>query len=315
MTTEWFVIIRAVHFGACLLLFGLFAFDRLVAGAARECGSSVIMQKEERRLGRWSLVMLAVAMASGAAWFALVTESMSGEPLGAGVLGVVWNQTQFGMVAKLRLVFWLATAAGAVGLASGCAGARGRGRLVWGGLLGSGLLLGSLAWAGHGQVGQPARWHLAADVVHLVAAGLWPAGLLPFALMFRDLGREREPERGMGRGALVRRFSVVSLGSVAVLAATGYVNALYLVGSWENLWGKPYGQWLAVKAGLFICAVALGAVNLLRLKPRLCAENLGGAEKERAAARLGGNVLVELFLAMLIVVVVAVLGLLPPAVG
>ena len=31
MTTEWFILTRAIHFGACLLLFGMFAFDRFVA--------------------------------------------------------------------------------------------------------------------------------------------------------------------------------------------------------------------------------------------------------------------------------------------
>ena len=31
MTTTWFILARAIHFGTCLLFFGTFAFDRLVA--------------------------------------------------------------------------------------------------------------------------------------------------------------------------------------------------------------------------------------------------------------------------------------------
>ncbi|MGA2053203.1 MAG: CopD family protein [Opitutales bacterium] len=309
MTTEWFVLARAVHFGACLLLFGFCAFDRFVASAVRR------ERAEGSRLGWWCLALLVAAMASGLAWFALATISMSGGPLGLDVLGVVWNQTQFGALAKWRLLLWLVTAAGAVSLAGCTMKARRRDKLVWFELLGSGLLLGSLAWAGHGLVGQPAQWHLAADVLHLLAAGLWPAGLLPLALRFRELKRVSGPERGIMPGALVRRFSAVSLGSVAALAATGFVNACYLVGTWGNLVEKPYGQWLMVKLGLFGGAVALGAVNLLRLKPKLCGQDASAAEKERAAARLEVNVRVELGLGMLIVVVVAVLGMLAPAIG
>jgi putative copper export protein len=51
--------------------------------------------------------------------------------------------------------------------------------------------------------------------------------------------------------ALVRRFSAVSLGSVVLLALTGWVNAWVLVGSFSNVFGQTYGRWLGGKIILF----------------------------------------------------------------
>jgi putative copper export protein len=64
---------------------------------------------------------------------------------------------------------------------------------------------------------------------------------------------------------------------------------------------------------LFVLAVAIGAVNLLRLKPRLSANN-PAVQKDEAAARLQFNVQMELLLGAIIVIVVAILGILPPAI-
>jgi len=309
MTTEWLTVARATHFGACLALFGVFAFDRLVA-TAEPRRSAVAEAVREARLRWFSALALPVILVSGIAWFVLVAMSMSGEPPDGAVLRVVWEQTFFGAVCHWRLLFWGVTVTGAVGRRFCRERAAWRKMPGWLELAGSGLMLGSLAWAGHGLEG-PA-WHLLADVGHLLAAGVWPAGLLPLALRLRELRGGAEPER---TAALVRRFSLVSLVSVGLLAATGFVNSWVLVGSWANLVEKPYGQWLLAKIILFGAAVAMGAVNLLWLRPRLGAAGAAELEKERAAARLRGNVWVELGLGMLIVLVVAVLGLMQPAVG
>ncbi len=310
MTTELFIVTRATHFGACLALFGVFAYDRLVAAA--EPRGSAAVEAGEVRLRWFSLVTLPVILVSGIAWFMLVAMTISGEAPQWTLLQVVWQETFFGTVCHWRLLFWGVTAAGAVGLFVFGGESAWRGRLKGWVLAGSGFLLGSLAWAGHGLEGPPAQWHLLADVLHLLAAGVWPAGLLPLALRLRELCRSTEPER---MAALVRRFSAVSLGAVTVLGASGLVNSWFLVGSWANLVERPYGQWLLVKIILFGVAVGMGAVNFLLWKSKLCAADAPEAEKKRAAARLRGNVWMELGLGMAVVVVVAVLGLLPPAVG
>ncbi|HUB87720.1 MAG TPA: CopD family protein, partial [Verrucomicrobiae bacterium] len=171
----------------------------------------------------------------------------------------------------------------------------------------AGALLGSLAWAGHGQ--EDSVWHLVADILHLLIAGIWPAGLLPFALLLRKLRRTSEP----AIVPLVRRFSAWSLFGAAVLAASGLVNAWFLVGSFSNLVGQVYGRWLLAKIILFAAAVSIGAVNLLRLKPRLSTESPQTKNFEATAAQLQFNVRMELFLATAVIVIVAILGILPPA--
>jgi putative copper resistance protein D len=144
---------------------------------------------------------------------------------------------------------------------------------------------------------------LAGDVAHLLAAGVWPAGLLPFALLLKGL---------MKAGALpaaraaARRFSAMSLATVAVLALTGIMNAFFLVGSIHALVSSDYGRLLMLKVALFAVAIALGAWNLLVHKPRL-ETDLG------ALAAMARKVWIEVALGTAIVLVVGILGTLPPA--
>lgn len=98
-----------------------------------------------------------------------------------------------------------------------------------------------------------------------------------------------------------------------LLAAVGFVNGWILAGSFANLFGQTYGRWLLVKIILFGIAVAIGAVNLLRLKPRLVMEANQAQNAGPAAAQLNFNVQMELILGIAIILVVAVLGILPPA--
>jgi putative copper resistance protein D len=309
--TTWLILTRAVHIGACLLFFGVFAFDRFAAISIYSNGQPEIVNYWKSRVKIFSLFLPPVVLISGIAWFALVAMTMSGQPLQLEILKTVWAQTQFGTVWKWRLIFWLA----AIAVAFFCFLKPKTSLqifLIWLQLIFSGVLLGSLAWAGHGLEGS--RWHLFADVLHLLVAGFWPTGLLPLILLLRKSRQISEPARWNFIAALVRRFSVLSLASVALLAATGLVNSWFLVGSFANLFGQTYGRILLVKIVLFIFAVAIGAVNLLRLKPQLLDETSSSQNLKAAAGQLRFNVSVELFLGTTVVIVVAILGILPPSV-
>jgi putative copper resistance protein D len=109
--------------------------------------------------------------------------------------------------------------------------------------------------------------------------------------------------------AVVRRFSAVSLASVALLTVTGFVNAWYLVGPVQNLFYDNYGRWLMVKIILFAVTIGFGATNLIRLKPRLELPLPGAAV---AMAQLRRNIRAEICLTTLIIIAVAILGVLPP---
>jgi copper resistance protein D len=237
---------------------------------------------------------------------------MSGQPLQAEILKTVWTQTQFGMVWKIRLFILLI--ATIVALFSCFI----KSRLlfpklaIWLQFILNGCLLGSLAWAGHGQESSP--WHLFADVIHLLAAGIWPAGLIPLFLILRKSRQFAAAADWFDVAALVSRFSTISLSAVSLLVFTGIVNSWFLVGSLSNLFGQPYGHWLLAKIIMFCVILVIAAVNLLRLKPRLITESSQRGKARATAARLQTNVQIELFLGLAIVVIVAILGILPPAI-
>jgi putative copper resistance protein D len=311
--TTWLILTRAVHFGACLLFFGMFAFDRLVAASVFAGGETKAAEYWKSRLKMFSVGLPPIILISGIVWFMLVAASMGGMPLSqmmqSDILDTVWNQTQFGALCKWRLILWFASA-----IVTWLALFKSpplKKTIVWFPCGLAGLMLGSLAWAGHGREGS--SWHLLADTLHLLVAGLWPTGLLPFALLMRKLRGNSGVTDWISITVLVRRFSALSLISVALLTVTGLVNGWYLVGSVENLFRETYGRWLLAKIIFFALAVAIGAVNLLRLKPRLVTGSTPTKSAEVTAAQLQFNVQTELILDLVIVVVVAVLGILPPA--
>ncbi|HUA65520.1 MAG TPA: CopD family protein [Alphaproteobacteria bacterium] len=301
------ILTRAVHFGACLLFFGTLVFDRYAAARlARQ--QNAITDYWKTCLSVISWILLPIILVSGVAWFALVAMAMSGQPLNADILKIVWAQTQFGSVTKIRLLFLFVAAVLACFQKSLPSVQQ---LATWVQVLATGCLLGSLAWAGHGQ--EDSRWHLPADVIHLLAAGVWPAGLLPLWLLLRKARRIAQPQDWPSMALLVSRFSAISVITVLLLALSGSVNALYLVGTFPNLIEQPYGRWLLAKIIFFCIALAVAAMNLLRLKPRLMAERLAPEKATAIAAQLQSNVQFELVLGSGIVAVVAILGILPPA--
>ncbi|MGH8022936.1 MAG: CopD family protein, partial [Limisphaerales bacterium] len=271
--TTWLAVTRFAHISACLLLFGLVFFDRFLAPAAAAPKVRAYWQLCDSVI-RW--ILLPVILISGIGWFALTAKMMSGQPLDTSVLKVVWGQTEFGHLWKIRILFW-----GAALVLSFFQRPKAESRefAAWVMALAAGCMAASLAWTGHGR--EISRWHLAADVLHLLGAGIWPMGLLPLLLLLRKARRIAGPEDWPALAALVNRFSTISLAVVSLMIITGTVNAWFLVGSFSNLVSKPYGHWLLAKLGLFCAALAVAAVNWLRLRPCLAAEQ---AQPARAMA-------------------------------
>src|SRR5262249_50671072 len=114
-------------------------------------------------------------------------------------------------------------------------------------------LVASLAWTGHAgsTLGHAGDLHVAADALHLCAAATWLGGLLSLVLFFAVARRTG----GTAWISLVReaigRFSIMGIVSVAVLSATGVVNAYFLVGSFHALVITEYGRLLLLKLGAF----------------------------------------------------------------
>jgi putative copper resistance protein D len=288
---ELLILSRAVHFGACLVLLAVYAVRLLVERP----------QVEERSAARGLAgVCLGLAAGSGFLWFWVAAAGMNDsglkEALNAQLFQVVLEQTAPGQVWMVR---------GGIGAVLGILLCFPRGRWRWrAGVVVAAAFTGSLAWLGHaGAEGGGTRvLMLGVDVVHLLAASFWPAGLLPFALLLRRLVKAGALPAAW---AATRRFSTISLVTVAVLATSGFFNACFLVGSLHALVSTDYGRLLMVKLALFLAAVTVGAWNLLVHKPRL-------ETAPHALAAMRRKVWIEAGLGALIVGVVAIMGTLPP---
>lgn len=280
---------RWAHVAAACLMAGGPAM-RLLAGPEQRTGRGA-----GARFG-W-LAAAAVALASGVAWAAAQAGQMSGEPADAlrpAAVAEVLTGTAVGHVWILRLAILAASLA--IGLAP-----VGRRRLWLQAIVGI-IALASLAWTGHGAADEGWRGgvHLASDAAHLAAAGLW-LGALP-VLLSLAFGR---PEPAT---SALARFSGVGPALVAVLTATGLVNAWLLVG-WRPLGAlaaSGYARLLAIKLILFAAMLGLAAVNRLRLTAAVAEDG------EAALPLLRVSLAVETALGLGVLAVVAVLGLQAP---
>jgi putative copper export protein len=117
---------------------------------------------------------------------------------------------------------------------------------------------------------------VALDALHAGAAGVWIGGL---ALIL-----------GSGRGvpallaAQLRAFSPIAMASVGVLLFAGILLSSQHLMRWENLWISPYGRVLALKGGMALVVMGVGALNWRRGLPS--AHTLEGAQSLRNRATL-----------------------------
>ena len=281
------IVARAMQFGACLLLFGSLVVDRLVAGPEKE-------RIDAHPRASVPLLLSAIVL-SGIAWFFALAAAMSdragGLPAFLNTSSLLWTSTGFGKVWQFRLAICVMLAILCVPNRTPTRYGTRRNILPWTIFIFSAVLLASLAWSGHGRDGNPAVWHLAADALHLLVAGVWPGGLLAFAWRLRAFRRSPEPATPAVRTQFVRRFSALSLGSVALLAATGLLNAWFMLGSPAALLRESYGRLLLIKVAAFFVTVAIGAANILRIKPALARRRRGDRQScgESPIQRLNGD--------------------------
>jgi copper resistance protein D len=309
--------VRAVHFAATLSVAGVAFFHIFIARPVFRCAASAELRAlVVRRLAWITWIGLALALLSGAAWFVLVAQSISDQPLESvlsdgSVLKAVLLNTDFGRDWLLRLLL--------IVLLAGLLAAELRETQEGGGLLKLAVVLvaaglaGTLAWAGHGigGAGLPGSVHLAADFVHLIAAAAWVGTLLPLAFMLA----------AAHRGSLLAvarmvslRFSAFGIVAVGALLFTGAINTWYLAGSIRALTETDYGHLLLIKIAAFLVMLGLATVNRLWLTPALAANASQGRPRD-AFRQLRRNVAIEIGVGASILAVVAVLGVTPPGLG
>ena len=310
MIDALFVVTRAVHFSAALLLLGELVFAVAIAGSWWRHVVEAAPGKGGA-LGSHLVIVAGCAVVASAVsalvWLVIEAAAMAGTgfagALDAATMRAVLRETEFGHVWSLRFCLLALLAIAWIAIAF----TRDHGRRAqWAAfaLPAAALYAASLAWAGHAaaaMTGPLRAWHLASDATHLLAAGAWLGALPALAHCLRSA----QPNETLAR--LAQRFSPIGIASVSVLLASGVLNACFLVGSIAALVGTPYGRLLLVKVMLFVALLATAAVNREWLTPRLA------GNCQRARRRLHANVVVEIVGGVAIVVIVGALGTQVPA--
>ncbi len=117
------------------------------------------------------------------------------------------------------------------------------------------------------------------DWLHIVGAGLWGGVILAFAAaVYPEL--RRAPS--MAAAEIVARFSRLAGIGLALVVATGALNAWRALGAWTPLWSTRYGLILDAKLGAFVAMALLGAANRFRNVPAVGGRAMGA---ERRALR------------------------------
>jgi putative copper resistance protein D len=307
--------VRALHFGATMMVTGGVFFLAFIAEPAfRAVDDTRLATLVRVRRATMAWIGLAVTVLSGAAWLVLQSERMSelslAEVFSQGAVWTVLLETDFGYAWMVRFV--LAGLLAALLLRLGPS-RRTRSHPRHTAAVGvSAGLVGTLAWAGHAAAGSGTEGaiHLTADILHLVAAAAWFGALIPLALVLHAAHRNPADTSVAIARAAVLRFSPLGIASVGTLVATGAVNTWVLAGSVPALVGTAYGQLLMAKVALFLVMLSFGAINRLWLTPRVVQEpNAPAAQTLRLIER---NSLIEAGVATIIIVIVGLIGTLPP---
>jgi putative copper resistance protein D len=308
---EPLILTRAIHFAATLTAAGVVFFLLAVAepAFAKAGQPAAFVTPLRRNLAFIAWGGLVLAIASGVAWLVILAQRISDATLTAvfrdGIVWILLTRSDFGKVWAVRL--GLAVVLGLfLALAAGRRTPRPGATLVF-----AVALAGSLAFAGHAGAGEGTEGtvHLAADMLHLVATAAWVGALVPLALLLFHAANDGG-FTAVAREA-TRRFSIMGMASVGTILATGIVNTYVLAGSIPALLGTQYGRLVLLKVSLFLVMVSVAAINRQLLTPRLMQEEDARAAR-LALRRIRTNSLIEAAVGAMILVVVAILGTLPP---
>lgn len=156
------------------------------------------------------------------------------------------------------------------------------------------------AFAGHAAaVEQMAIVPILDDAIHVITASAW-LGSLAFLLM-AGLPAALRSENGVAKAAtLVHTFSPFALVMAGIAVFTGALNAFVHINAFSEFWTTPYGRILALKIGLVIIAMTMGAYNWRVVRPRLGSAEATAHLKKSASSELAMSVLIILITAVLV---------------
>ena len=282
---------RFAHFMGAMLTFGMSAYLACAPERLR-----LALSPAARRL---ALIASLIALITAILWLQLEAASMSGDWSAAvdpGLIGVVLADTAFGHAWAAHLV--LAAALAAVVLFGPSA--------RWApAAVASAALLASLGLVGHAtmQSGAEGVLHRLNHAAHLLAAGAWLGGLIPFAMCLRAFERD-----DLRRDAMQAMMSFSFWGQliVAAIVLTGVANIALTSGHPPIPPTTPYRALLVAKIIVVAVMISLALFNRFVLAPRIKASL-------RALAILRLTCAAEIALGSAAVALVSVFAMLDPA--
>ena len=293
------IVLRLLQYASASIVMGSALFALYALPPERSRGALVYLLAG-------AAFVLAVSAALGLLAQTIVLAGSVEAGLDTGALRAVIGGMDLGKAAVVRSL------AGALALIALLAARPGPGLSLAVGLLGT-LAVVSFGWMGHAAAGEgaAASWHLAADVIHALAAATWLGALAAFVCVLAD---------GIDLPTLhasLRRFSRIGVPLVGILVLSGLVNAWFLVGPDEpgGLATTPYGQLLLAKLVLFAAMLVPAALHRNRHTPAIAAEIAGPTRDPAVTARLKRSVAAEAALGLGVLAAVAWLGTLPPPAG
>lgn len=305
--TDWpFIAVRLALYGTLGLLFGLPLFSGWLTARTREPAMPRLAPTVTALLAGAGILLSLLG-------FALQIAAMGGTGLTGidpAVADFILRETASGWALLARL--GALSFALAIALVTPAGAAK-----TWLLTLAGGVAVASLAWGGHGAAtpDAPGTVHLAADIVHLLAASAWLGALAVLLILVTPRG-PATPARVASAHTALAGFATLGTAIVALIIASGLVNSVFLVrlDRMTSLGDSPYGRLLLLKLALFLAMLGCAAANRFRLTPRL-ASAMAGGDTAPALARLRRSVALETALALLILGLVAWLGTLEPPVS
>ena len=285
-------ICRFAHFLAAMLAFGMSVYLRAYTPERLRLALSPAAR-------RVALTAGLVALITAIAWLALESASMGDDwsaALDPEAIAVVLTDTAFGHAWSLHLA--LATALVAVVIFGPPA--------QWGAMaIASAALLASLGLIGHAamQTGAEGVLHRANHAIHLMAAGAWIGGLVPFVMCVRAYERDdlrKDAVRAMAG------FSFWGQLIVAAILLTGVVNIALTSRHPPLPPTTPYRALLVAKLAIVAIMISLALFNRFVLTPRL-------KTSANALATVRATSAAEVALGCVVIALVSVFALLDPA--
>jgi putative copper resistance protein D len=245
---EGLILCRFVHFGAVLLLFGIGFFRRVLFA---QWVQPFEAEPTARTLDRALIGLACLSLLSALGWLMLTAADIADDwhaGLDPQTLALVLGNTFFGHVWIIHVLLNVLVVGASMRLTPLPP--------IITGLLNT-LLLLTLAPVGHGAMfdGTQGQLLVLNQMLHLIGVGTWLGGLAMLALLL-------SVETSVDMRALLRRFSGLGYGLVALIIVSGLINVRALSGA---IWPEPafsgFGLVLAIKAALVVCMLALAALN------------------------------------------------------